>query len=134
MASLTTLSEVLWIYTELFKLGKTLKIKSSHCRPAGPVQSKAFYLQPRCNRCHALVKCLFSLLVSLQLLVERITAESKNGSKAWFSCFSQKMPVVNTPYVTCMSTSMPLTCDLYVRDHHWTKYMRQFCSSVTFHS
>lgn len=124
MASLTILSEVLWIYTELFKLEKTLKIKSSHCRHSGAVESKAFYLQPRCNNCHALVKCLFSILESLQLLVERITAESKNGSKAWFSCFSQKMHVLNTLYVICMSTSLPLTCDLHVSDHHWTKYMR----------
>lgn len=128
MASLTTLLEVLWIYTEFFKLEKILKIKSGHCSYARAVERKAFYLQPRCNNCHALVKCIFSFLVSLQLLVERITAESKNGSKAWFSCFSQKMHVVNTPYVTCMSTSMPLICDLlchlHVRDHHWTKCMR----------
>jgi len=36
------------------------------------VETKACYLQPRCNMDSALVKCLFCLLVSLQLLVERI--------------------------------------------------------------
>lgn len=83
------------------------------------VETKAFSFQPRCGMCSALVKCLFYLLVYLQLLVERITAESKNGSKAQFLCFSWKMHVVNTPV-----TTIPHLCYVYVHPHHWTIYMR----------
>lgn len=84
-----------------------------------PVETKAFYLQARCNTCSAFVKCLLYLLACLQLLVERITAESKNGGKAWISCFLQKIHAVNTPLTTVL-----YLCYLYVRAHYWTKYMR----------
>lgn len=48
------------------------------------------YLQPRRNICSVLVKCLFCLLVSLQLLVETITAESKMEVRLSFPAFHRK--------------------------------------------